>query len=141
MVNYRNRVIELINAIKKANGLLFKQGAPIGSANYFKIREILAAELRKGFGDSEDAYLVWVKEAALNVGGGQLMQVNDLLLLESSCTDTLQDALNKGWRIIACCVQPDGRRPDYVLGRYSEERREQLKKKLESYGQGARRDA
>lgn len=78
----------------------------------------------------------------VHVGGGQLMQVNDLLLLESACTDTLQDALNKGWRIIACCVQPDGRRPDYVLGRYSEERRLECEAKLQGVGVGlARRDA
>lgn len=54
----------------------------------------------------------------VHIGGSQLMTVNKTLLLENSCTDNLQDHLDKGWRIIACCVQPDGRRPDYVLGRY-----------------------
>lgn len=32
-----------------------------------------------------------------------------------------ESELNNGWRIIAVCIQPDGRRPDYVLGRYNPE--------------------
>lgn len=35
------------------------------------------------------------------------------------CTIELQRKLNDGWRIIAVCVQPDQRRPDYILGRSS----------------------
>lgn len=72
MVNYRNRAIDLICAVRKANDLLFKQGAPAGSSNYFKLREVLAAELRKGIGDSEDAYLARVKEAAAAVKSHEL---------------------------------------------------------------------
>lgn len=55
----------------------------------------------------------------VHIGGGLLMTVNETLLLEDSCTDRLQSELNSGWRILAVCVQPDGRRPDYVLGRFN----------------------
>jgi hypothetical protein len=58
----------------------------------------------------------------VHIGGSLLMTVNDLKLLENSCTDVIQENLNHGWRIVACCVQPDGRRPDYILGRYNSER-------------------
>jgi len=51
--------------------------------------------------------------------GMGLMMFNETLLLEDSCSDELQNALNQGWRIIAACPQPDARRPDYVLGRYN----------------------
>lgn len=44
---------------------------------------------------------------------------NEMLLLEGSCTDELQAALNGGWRIVAACPQPDQRRPDYILGRFN----------------------
>lgn len=57
----------------------------------------------------------------VHVGGGMLVTYNDLKLKENSCTDELQCELNNGWRIIAVCVQPDQRRPDYVLGRYNPE--------------------
>ena len=59
------------------------------------------------------------QQCNVHIGGGLLMTVNDLLLLEDSCTDKLQEALNSGWRILSVCVQADGRRPDYVLGRYN----------------------
>ena len=57
----------------------------------------------------------------VHVGGGMIATYNDLKLKENSCTDELQCELNNGWRIIAVCVQPDQRRPDYVLGRYNPE--------------------
>lgn len=49
--------------------------------------------------------------------GSGLWAVAETLLLEDACTDALQDALAKGWRIIAVQPQPDQRRPDYILGR------------------------
>ncbi len=55
----------------------------------------------------------------VHIGGGLLMTVNETLLMEDSCTDVLQRELNSGWRILAVNVQNDGRRPDYVLGRYN----------------------
>lgn len=33
------------------------------------------------------------------------------------CTERLQDELSQGWKIVAVCVQPDQRRPDYILGK------------------------
>lgn len=55
----------------------------------------------------------------VHVGGGLIATFNEVKLLEDSCTDVLQTELANGWRVIACCVQPDQRRPDYVLGRYN----------------------
>lgn len=55
----------------------------------------------------------------VHMPGQALSTYNDTLLIEDSCTDVLQDALNSGWRIIACCPQPDSRRPDYILGRFN----------------------
>ena len=55
----------------------------------------------------------------VHIGGHSLMQINETILLENSCTDALQNELDAGWRIVAACVQPDGRRPDYILGRYN----------------------
>jgi len=54
----------------------------------------------------------------VHMPGQALSMYNDMKLLEDSCTDVLQEALNEGWRIIAACPQPDQRRPDYVLGRF-----------------------
>lgn len=57
----------------------------------------------------------------VHVGGGLIVTYNELMLKEDCCTDELQQELNRGWRIISACVQPDQRRPDYILGRYNSE--------------------
>jgi len=74
-----------------------------------------------------DRMIDTIKQQTLNqkvnvhVGGGLITTYNDLCLKEDSCTDVLQTELNNGWRIIAVCIQPDQRRPDYILGRYNPE--------------------
>lgn len=55
----------------------------------------------------------------VHVGGGLITTYNDLMLKEDICTDILQAELNNGWKIIAVCVQPNQRRPDYILGRFN----------------------
>jgi len=55
----------------------------------------------------------------VHMAGGMISMYNDLMLKENCCTDELQGVINDGWRIIATCVQPDQRRPDYILGRYN----------------------
>ena len=55
----------------------------------------------------------------INISGNSLSTFNDIMLLEDSCTDELTVNINKGWRIIAVCPQPDQRRPDYILGRWN----------------------
>lgn len=52
--------------------------------------------------------------------GNALATYNRVMLMEDACTDALQEKLSEGWRIIAVCPQPDQRRPDYILGSYSE---------------------
>lgn len=56
----------------------------------------------------------------VHMGGGLIMRVNRIKLLEDCCSDLLQEELNRGWRIIAATVQPDQRRPDYIMGMYDE---------------------
>jgi len=49
--------------------------------------------------------------------GHALQDYDETCVEVDCCTDHLQTMLNQGWRILAICVQPDQRRPDYVLGR------------------------
>lgn len=53
------------------------------------------------------------------VAGTSLIEINITALLQDCCTDNLQAHLNEGWRILAICVQPDQRRPDYIVGKIS----------------------
>lgn len=53
----------------------------------------------------------------VTVPGFALLSITEVMLCENECTDSLQDHLKEGWRIIAVCPQPDQRRPDYVLGK------------------------
>lgn len=66
----------------------------------------------KGGGDQYN------NKCEVHMPGNALMTYNVTMLLEDSCTDALQDQIDKGWRIIAACPQPDQRRPDYILGRF-----------------------
>lgn len=55
-----------------------------------------------------------------NIG---LLLVDEVRVEYDMCTDSLNKLMaEEGWRIIACCPQPDQRRPDYVLGRTLEAR-------------------
>lgn len=71
---------------------------------------------------TRDAY--FNTKVEVHASNSALMVYNETLLIENSCTDNLQNHLDAGWRIIACCVQPDQRRPDYILGRYNPKRGE-----------------
>lgn len=61
----------------------------------------------------------WNKRVEVHIPGQALTVYNEVCNLDDSCTDALQSYLEKGWRIIAACPQPDQRRPDYILGRYN----------------------
>lgn len=53
--------------------------------------------------------------------GAALQEYDEVMVEGDCCTDHLQNRLNDGWRILAICVQPDQRRPDYILGRRGDE--------------------
>jgi hypothetical protein len=57
----------------------------------------------------------------VHVPGNALLLIDQVKVCENMCTDALAAELEAGWRIVAACPQPDQRRPDYVLGRRSEE--------------------
>jgi hypothetical protein len=75
----------------------------------------------------EDALAKFDKQVQFNelvnvhVGGFALMSVNQVGFGSDMCTERVQDILNNGWRMLAVCVQPDGRRPDYIFGKYNPE--------------------
>jgi hypothetical protein len=50
-----------------------------------------------------------------------LFTYNDFKVMYDQCTESLQDEINNGYRVVAVLPQPDQRRPDYVLGRYTKE--------------------
>ncbi len=100
-----------------------KMQADVGVGNAELVHRISAITARLdqvagGFaGGSSDSMLN--QKCNQHVPGNLLSHYNETLLLEDVCTDYLQESLDKGWRIIAACPQPDGRRPDYILGRYN----------------------
>jgi hypothetical protein len=46
-----------------------------------------------------------------------LLYIDEVTHMDDACTDTLQDKLDDGWRILAVCPPNAQRRPDYILGR------------------------
>jgi len=51
------------------------------------------------------------------VNGLGTLSIDTVKVVQDYCTERLNDELEKGWRIVAVCVQPDQRRPDYILGK------------------------
>lgn len=49
-----------------------------------------------------------------NIG---LLAIDEVKVMEDSCTDLLQRDLDEGWRIVAVCPPNGVRRPDYIMGR------------------------
>lgn len=68
-----------------------------------------------------DKQVQFNEKVNVHVGGFALMSINQVGYGEDMCTEEVQSVLNKGWRILAVCVQPDGRRPDYIFGKYNPE--------------------
>jgi hypothetical protein len=50
-----------------------------------------------------------------------LFTYNNFIHLGDCCTDILQEHINRGYRVVAICPQPDQRRPDYILGIFIKE--------------------
>ena len=53
----------------------------------------------------------------IHVPNAGLFMVNEVKVIEDSCTEVLQDELNDGWRILCVCPPNGQRRPDYILGK------------------------
>ena len=68
---------------------------------------------------SFDEKIEFNSKCDVHVSNLGLLHINQLGYITDACTEALQENLNQGWRIIACCVQPDQRRPDYILGRFN----------------------
>lgn len=47
-----------------------------------------------------------------------LFTYNDFKSVSDFCTESLQNEINDGYRVVAVLPQPDQRRPDYILGKY-----------------------
>jgi hypothetical protein len=92
-----------------------------GESNVFSA---LLDELR-GIGRKVDTFgykdAQFNEKVSVHVPGFALMLIDHVKVLNNDCTDDLQTWLDKGWRILAICPQPDQRRPDYVIGRTGEE--------------------
>lgn len=58
-----------------------------------------------------------VNERCQVIVGSGAYNVTETKLLSDGCTDQLNNELRSGWHILAVCVQPDQRRPDYILGK------------------------
>lgn len=57
----------------------------------------------------------------VHIPGLGLLAITEVEVLKDACTAELQRELEKGWRILAICPQPDQRRPDYIIGKTSRE--------------------
>lgn len=53
----------------------------------------------------------------VHVAGLGTLLIDKVEIQQDLCTEELQKHLDDGWRVLAVCVQPDQRRPDYVLGK------------------------
>lgn len=85
----------------------------------FKIKEILPYHILNKISDFGTRQIAPPinEPCKVSVAGLGLLTVDTVKLRNDHCTDLLQQDLDDGWKIIAICVQPDQRRPDYILGK------------------------
>lgn len=77
------------------------------------VSEVISAAVKSS---TEAVARLFNEKTQSETPGLSLMSITQTKLLEDACTDSLQQTLADGWRILAICPQPQ-RRPDYVLGR------------------------
>jgi len=51
----------------------------------------------------------------VHLPGNELLKIRELELLSDACTDSVQQKIKDGWKILAICPMPT-RRPDYIMG-------------------------
>lgn len=90
-----------------------------GRTNFIDSVDKIASKLEK-LANTEQLFN---ERCNVHVPGFGLVMYNEVKNVDDYCTEQLQDMLDDGWRIIAACPQPDQRRPDYILGRYNQDKR------------------
>jgi hypothetical protein len=91
---------------------------PLAMLTYFLPCEVVAAHHGQLLTNLALRDAPVVNTACKVITPGPSLQTYDQAHVETDCcTNRLQGLLDDGWRILAICVQPDQRRPDYVLGR------------------------
>lgn len=81
----------------------------------FTIKKILASDMNEVQKTRFNPILN--DKCSVAVAGFGLMFIDEVKVRLDFCTEALQDELHKGWKILAICVQPNQRRPDYILGK------------------------
>jgi hypothetical protein len=94
--------------------LLTESGIEFKIKRFKGCYRVAGTELARYPSVSGAAKVVQIQVAIPNIA---LLAINEVKLLENSCTDQLQEHLSNGWRILAVCPPECQRRPDYILGR------------------------
>lgn len=55
--------------------------------------------------------------AQVHIPNNNLFNVSEVMVEVDACTDSIQDKLDLGWRILCVCPPNAQRRPDYIMGR------------------------
>ena len=82
----------------------------------FDVKELIGSVIEKTIKSVADNRL-FNEKCQQEQPSNNLLSINQTMLLEDACTDSLQNYIADGWRILAIQPQPDQRRPDYILGR------------------------
>lgn len=95
--------------------MLVEDAASFGKE--FTVKQVLPAGIVDRLFHGQRETTIVNEKCHVAVAGLGLLTVDTVIVRENYCTEALQNDLKEGWRIIAICVQPDQRRPDYILGR------------------------
>lgn len=89
--------------------------AAIEPINFELLVEELAKKISSTVGEGQN--INYNNKLEVHQPSMPLFFFNEYTVLTDCCTDHLQEHIEKGWRVVCVCPQPDQRRPDYVLGR------------------------
>lgn len=57
------------------------------------------------------------KKTNVILPSNELLNITDIFVEVNACTERIKIHLDSGYKILAICLQPDQRRPDYILGK------------------------
>lgn len=114
---------QLLTIMEHDSEIVVKSAAPVASDSNEGLLQRFEAVVKKMESidipdPSSPPDHIYNQHCEVHLPGNLLAHYNETLLLEDSCTDQLQGALNAGWRILAVCPQSQ-RRPDYILARFN----------------------
>jgi hypothetical protein len=89
----------------------------INLLKYCELSPVGILEMMGGAKIKTENVLEVMKRNQIMLPNNMMLEMKELKLETDACTDSINELMNDGWKLIAILPQHQQRRPDYILGR------------------------